>query len=153
MMDEALGNGVSRVSLRSVTPEDSERLFKWRSDPRVFKFMKTARAPIPEEHTIWMLNIVRDEQRYIVEALSIGPVGFVSWKKEGSRARLGIYIDPERWGVGFGRAAIRLAKKAARQGGCLEMIAEVNTDNYRALAMYKRCRFREKWIEMKADLL
>ena len=53
-----------------------------------------------------------------------------------------IYVDPEKWGQGFGKALSEAALQKARKGGFHEIILWVLRENHRARDFYERLGFQ-----------
>jgi ribosomal protein S18 acetylase RimI-like enzyme len=66
------------------------------------------------------------------EDLSPGTVGEV----------MAIYVHPDTWGLGFGKALMREALARLRSGGSAEVVLWVIEGNRRAVAFYERLGFK-----------
>lgn len=74
---------------------------------------------------------------------SAGVLAMRSRRKVAHRARFGISILKEYWGMGIGRALIEASIECARQGGYTQLELEVVADNERAVSLYRRAGFEE----------
>jgi ribosomal protein S18 acetylase RimI-like enzyme len=52
-------------------------------------------------------------------------------------------VVPKYRGMGVGRALLQAAEEHARRAGCCKMTLEVQDDNTRARALYRRCGFED----------
>ena len=66
-----------------------------------------------------------------------------SRRKVGHRARFGISILKEHWGMGIGRVLMEASIDCARRAGYTQLELEVVADNERALSLYRRAGFEE----------
>ena len=66
-----------------------------------------------------------------------------SRRKVAHRARCGISILKEYWGMGIGRVLIEASIDCARQAGYTQLELEAVADNERAVSLYRRAGFEE----------
>ena len=66
-----------------------------------------------------------------------------SRRKVAHRARFGISILREYWGMGIGRVLMEASIDCARQAGYSQLELEVVTDNERAVSLYRCAGFEE----------
>ena len=64
-------------------------------------------------------------------------------RKVAHRARFGISILKEYWGMGIGRALMDASVDCARGAGYTQLELEVVADNERAVSLYRRAGFEE----------
>ena len=77
----------------------------------------------------------------IVGSAGITAVG--SRRKVVHRARFGISILTEHWGLGIGRVLMESCIDCARRAGYSQLELEVVADNERAVSLYRRAGFEE----------
>ena len=77
----------------------------------------------------------------IVGSAGITAVG--SRRKVVHRARFGISVLKDCWGLGIGRALMESCIDCARRAGYTQLELEVVADNQRALSLYRRAGFEE----------
>ena len=77
----------------------------------------------------------------IVGSAGVTAVG--SRRKVVHRARFGISILTEHWGLGIGRVLMEASIDCARQAGYTQLELEVVADNQRAVSLYRRAGFEE----------
>ena len=82
----------------------------------------------------------------IIDGRIVGSAGVSavrSRRKVAHRARLGISILKEYWGMGIGRVLRDACVDCARQAGYTQLELEVVADNERAVSLYRRAGFEE----------
>lgn len=82
----------------------------------------------------------------IVDGRIVGSAGVSavrSRRKVAHRARFGISILKEYWGMGIGRVLMEVSIDCARQAGYTQLELEVVADNERAVSLYRRAGFEE----------
>lgn len=78
---------------------------------------------------------------WIVGSAGIAAVG--GRRKVVHRARFGISVLKEHWGMGIGRVLMGSCIDCARRAGYTQLELEVVADNERALSLYRRAGFEE----------
>lgn len=82
----------------------------------------------------------------VVDGKIVGSAGVTavgSRRKVGHRARFGISILKEHWGMGIGRVLMEASIDCARRAGYTQLELEVVADNGRAVSLYRRAGFEE----------
>ena len=82
----------------------------------------------------------------IIDGRIVGSAGVSavrSRRKVAHRARFGISVLQEHWGMGIGRVLMEASIDCARQAGYTQLELEVVADNERAAALYRRAGFEE----------
>ena len=82
----------------------------------------------------------------IVDGRIVGSAGVTaagSRRKVAHRARFGISILKEYWGMGIGRMLMESCIDCARRAGYTQLELEVVADNERAVSLYRRSGFEE----------
>lgn len=82
----------------------------------------------------------------VVDGKIVGSAGVSavrSRRKVAHRARFGISILKEHWGMGIGRMLTDASIDCARQAGYTQLELEVVADNERAVSLYRRAGFEE----------
>ena len=138
------------IDLRDLVPEDSERLFAWRREPEVNRWMSDQPPETLEAHQRWFDGFLKDSDRRGWIITSSGrPAGFLTLgglTDCNRRAEWGWYIgDPDARGRGVGRAAQALGlDKAFDTLGLHKVWAEVLADNEAALKAQAAAGFRRE---------
>ena len=82
----------------------------------------------------------------IIDGRIVGSAGVSAVRsrcKVAHRARFGISILKEHWGMGIGRVLMDTCVDCARQAGYSQLELEVVADNERAVSLYRRAGFEE----------
>ena len=82
----------------------------------------------------------------VIDGRIVGSVGVSavrSRRKVAHRARFGISILKEFWGMGIGRVLMETSIDCARRAGYTQLELEVVADNERAVSLYRRAGFEE----------
>jgi UDP-4-amino-4,6-dideoxy-N-acetyl-beta-L-altrosamine N-acetyltransferase len=138
------------IDLRPLKDEDSERLFRWRREPEVDRWMSDLPAASADEHGRWFDDFCADPDRrgWIITA-DDQPAGFLTLTgviSRHRRAAWGWYIgEADARGRGAGRAAQALGLDLAFDELGLEKVsAEVLADNDVALKAQAAAGFRRE---------
>lgn len=118
-----------------------------------------ARAKADTDFVAWLPDGVttRGHSWFVVEDEAGARVGSV-WLVERQRSGvpychlLDIRIDPDWRGRGFGRQAMRLLEREARQRGCAAIELNVFGSNAVARALYRAEGYRETFVTMRKPL-
>ena len=100
-----------------------------------------ARSLVETEHSDNEVELVAVLDGRIVGSAGVTAVG--GRRKVAHRARFGISILKEYWGMGIGRALMDASVDCARQAGYTQLELEVVADNERAVSLYCRAGFEE----------
>ena len=100
-----------------------------------------ARSLAETEHSNNEVELVAVVDGKIVGSAGVSAVR--SRRKVAHRARFGISILKEYWGMGIGRVLMEASIDCARQAGYTQLELEVVADNQRALSLYRRAGFEE----------
>lgn len=131
------------VALEPVTPESAPAVVEWMRELYEHEHIpfdaSAARATLaellahPEYGRAWLLLADGKPVGYAVVALAF------SLEFGGRSAFLDeLYVRPSSRGRGVGSIALRLLQAACRRFGALSVALEVNLDNTRAEALYRR---------------
>jgi UDP-2,4-diacetamido-2,4,6-trideoxy-beta-L-altropyranose hydrolase len=105
------------VTVRLVEPGDAQLLLMWQRDPRTRRFARKPEIPTPEEHAAWLAGKLADPG--CIPAIVLhgdSPAGALRLDRltdpEGGTAfEISLYIDPDSYRMGIGRAALELARR------------------------------------------
>jgi RimJ/RimL family protein N-acetyltransferase len=137
------------IELREITAEDSERLFRWRLEPEVDRWMYSS-PPSREAHRAWFAGYLADPNRSGWIILEGGaPAGSMMLEgvtKPQRRAKLSWYIgEADARGRGAGRAAQVLGLDLAfGRYGMRKVWSEVVVGNVTALKALAASGFRRE---------
>lgn len=98
----AAGMGVSDIDIRTVNPDDSEKLFLWRNHTTIRQFSRNS-APIEwDDHCRWFAALLNDSNRVLLIGLrGDEAVGVVRFDILDVQAEISIYLVPGIVGYGF----------------------------------------------------
>jgi UDP-4-amino-4,6-dideoxy-N-acetyl-beta-L-altrosamine N-acetyltransferase len=138
------------IELRDVVWEDAERLFLWRREPEVDRWMYQAAPTDYDLHLAWLDDLLTNPDRtsWVIQENG-NACGFLMLKglvDTQQRAQWGWYIgEPEARGRGAGRAAQALGlDRAFFDFGLQKVWSEVLTDNETALKAQAAAGFRRE---------
>ena len=143
------------IDLRPVRDDDSDRLFAWRREPEVDRWMSDLPAHSFDEHRLWFNGFLADpDRRGWIITYNDAPAGFLTLtglQSRHRRADWGWYIgDASARGRGAGRAAQALGLDLAFDAFGLEKVcAEVLADNDVALKAQTAAGFRREGYRRK----
>ena len=100
-----------------------------------------ARSLAETEHSNNEVELVAVVDGKIVGSAGVSAVR--SRRKVAHRARFGISVLKEYWGMGIGRVLMEASIDCARQAGYTQLELEVVADNERAVSLYRRAGFEE----------
>jgi UDP-4-amino-4,6-dideoxy-N-acetyl-beta-L-altrosamine N-acetyltransferase len=138
------------IKLRALSQDDAERLFLWRREPEVDRWMYQSPPPEYSIHEAWLEGFLKDPDRVgwiIME--NDRPCGFLMLKgltETQQRAQWGWYIgEAAARGRGAGRAAQALGlDHAFLDFGLQKVWSEVLADNEAALKAQAAAGFRRE---------
>ncbi len=130
-------------------PDDEARLYGWRREPEVDRWMDADPPPDPQVHAAWFLSVRNDPDRRGWMVLQSGaPVGFLQMTGITSRQRRGQwrwYIgEADARGKGAGRAAQALGLDHAFNFGLRKVWSEVVAGNEVAIKAQAAAGFRRE---------
>ena len=137
------------IALRPVEPTDEARLYGWRREPDIDRWMDADAPVTPEIHAAWFSDLLVNPDRRGWIVLQAGaPVGFMHLTGLTSRQRRGQwrwYIgEPDARGKGAGRAAQALGLDHAFGFGLRKVWSEVVAGNETALKAQAAAGFRRE---------
>ena len=138
------------IELRDLSPEDEERLYAWRSEPEVARWMSDADVSGREAHRAWFgaLSSDPDLKGWIIQrgGRPAGLLTVTGLSGHHRRAALNWFVgDREARGRGVGRAAQVLGlDRAFGELGLHKVFAEVMANNDAALKMLAGIGFRRE---------
>lgn len=137
------------IALRPVEAEDEARLYAWRREPEVDRWMDADPPSSTEQHAGWFANLRSSpDRRGWIVTLADKPCGFLQITGIESRQRRGQwrwYIgDPDARGKGAGRAAQALGLDHAFGFGLRKVWSEVVAGNEIAIKAQAAAGFRRE---------
>lgn len=137
------------IELRPVEPDDEARLYAWRREPEVDRWMDADPPASPQVHAAWLQSVRMDPDRRGWMVVQDGaPVGFLQISGVTSRQKRGQwrwYIgEPDARGKGAGRAAQALGLDHAFGFGLRKVWSEVVAGNDAAMKAQAAAGFRRE---------
>jgi UDP-2,4-diacetamido-2,4,6-trideoxy-beta-L-altropyranose hydrolase len=148
------GQGAQRVSwrlhsgpmqMRAATPEDEEKVLRWRNDPAVRRFSGSSATITPQEHTIWYARTLGDSNcQLLIGSDARGDAGVVRYDVAQDVAKVSIYVKPQRLGTGTGHALLAAGERwlAARRPSVTAISADVHADNRASARLFADAGYR-----------
>ncbi|HEV8671256.1 MAG TPA: GNAT family protein [Candidatus Limnocylindria bacterium] len=145
----------ARVTLRPMTHADAPHVVRWANDPD-FAWYQWGRRPgrFPDDNAArkWMDVIAEHRGVMFViehEGCAVGQANYRDVQPKGKSAEVGIGIgEPELWGKGLGREALRLlVRHLVDDLGLHRITLSVLAYNDRAIASYQAAGFEVEGIE------
>jgi|SRR5215217_1518559 len=138
------------IELRDLLPEDEERLFAWRGEPEVARWMSDADVSGREAHRAWFAQLSEDSdlRGWIIQrgGRPSGLLTLTGLAGHHRRAAWNWFVgDREARGRGVGRAAQVLGlDRAFGELGLHKVWAEVMADNDAAMKVQTGAGFRRE---------
>lgn len=138
------------IELRDLLPEDEERLFAWRGDPQVARWMSDADVSGREAHRAWFAQLSDDPdlRGWMIQRAGkpSGLLTLTGLTGHHRRAAWNWFVgDSEARGRGVGRAAQVLGlDRAFGEQGLHKVFAEVMADNDAAMKVMMGAGFRRE---------
>lgn len=102
------------VVLDTIDPHFSEMLRRWRNDPRVWKWCRQNDLIDQMSQDRWLERQSADPtiKMYLIreadeDKFPIGVCGLTSIDQVNRRAEFSLYVDPDKWGKGYGERGLR----------------------------------------------
>ena len=138
------------VALRSLRPDDKDRLLAWRNSPEVAGYMYTDHQIAPAEHERWFKGIEGDARRaYWVIEMDGEPVGLANLydiDRVNGRCAWAYYLaEPSVRGKGVGGfVEYRMIETAFGAFGLSKLWCEVLISNRGVWRMHQKFGFKEE---------
>lgn len=88
--------GCNGIEIRTVKPDDSERLFNWRNHPTIRAVSRNTDTIKWEDHSRWFASVLSDPNRFLLIGESYGEsIGVVRFDIRNNEAEVSIYLVPD----------------------------------------------------------
>ncbi|MDZ7771691.1 MAG: GNAT family protein [Balneolaceae bacterium] len=143
----------SRIRLRPLRKEDSDRFYRWITDRDLLLYNATYHPVSEYEHEEWVETMLegRDDMvlfviEHIEDEIPIGSCQLKEIHRTHRRAELQIRIgERDYWGQGLGTEAVNKLVRFAFQDLNLHRVQlEVHAPNTRAIKTYEKCGFEHE---------
>jgi UDP-4-amino-4,6-dideoxy-N-acetyl-beta-L-altrosamine N-acetyltransferase len=138
------------VELRSLRPEDRDRLLAWRNAPEVSAYMYSDHEITPEEHARWFYGVAGDARRaYWIIEMDGAPVGLANLydiDRTHRRCAWAYYLaEPQVRGRGVGSyVEYVMIEKVFGEFGLNKLWCEVLASNEAVWKLHERFGFRQE---------
>ncbi|HVY33311.1 MAG TPA: UDP-4-amino-4,6-dideoxy-N-acetyl-beta-L-altrosamine N-acetyltransferase [Caulobacteraceae bacterium] len=138
---------MTAVVLRTLQPDDKDRLLAWRNSPEVSAYMYSDHAISPEEHARWFAGIAGDDRRDYriieVDGVPVGLANFYEIDRVQGRASWAFYLaDPSVRGKGVGGIVEYLMiERAFGELGLRKLWCEVLASNEAVWKLHQKFGF------------
>ena len=131
------------VRLRPATPDDAERLWRWRNDPDTRRASWNEQAVPRAQHERWLADILARPDRKLYVALADGAeVGTVRLDLAEDQAEVSITVAPECRGGGLAaEMLLALAEEAFSALALDRLVARVKGSNPASRAAFERAGY------------
>ncbi len=143
-----------RLTLESFRIEDSEEIFKIRSDDRVMKYLDRDNHKTVEESKIMIQKIIQTYKdraginwsiRNKVSFELIGYIGFWDLIRENVRAEIGYALKPEYWGKGYmSETLFKVLDFGFNEFKLHSVLGNVNPRNERSIKLLEKFGFKKE---------
>ena len=137
-----------KVILRKLTNEDLNLVYKWRNDPKIRANMFNTRRISKSEHLRYWKKRLRKGNCYIITTLGKA-IGFAKLDKTLEGYEVGIYIDPQEQGNGYGTLALNAVKKIAVSKRIKVLFARIKINNRASQKIFEKNGFKAKYAYLE----
>ena len=140
--------------LESFDIQDSEELFKMRSDYRVMKYLDRDNHKTVEESKAMIRMILQSYEdkagiNWIIRKKAssevVGYIGYWNLIREHVRAEIGYALKPEHWGKGYmSEALLKVLEYGFNEFKLHSVLGNVNPGNKRSIDLLKKFGFRKE---------
>lgn len=141
--------------LRPAQVNDMLLLFQWANDETVRKNAFHTEKITLEEHSKWFTNLLQDDnQRQYLLISDKEPVGQIRISLEGYTGIISYSIAPEKRGLGYGKAMIRLLQQQVEKEvpHIKTLVAKVKPSNISSVHCFKQNGFKEVYQQYEFDM-
>lgn len=132
------------VPFQDLSPEEAERVLRWRNHPEVRRWMLSEDPIPPEKHRTFVRNLAKDPANRYWKVEETGVIYLNRIDRETATGEVGLYANPEEQAPGRGTRLLRLLLEIAFGEMALERVTlEALEENQRALGLYRKFGFRE----------
>ena len=127
---------IDALAIRPATPDDGEKIWRWRNAPDVRLASLEGKEITLPDHLDWFGKALVDPDREILVAEYAGkPIGMVRFDKAGDAATVSILLDAEYRGRGLAGPVLSIAIVFSRFSSA-RLRAQVKQDNSASLALF-----------------
>ena len=131
--------------MRAATPEDEDKVLRWRNDPVVRRFSGSNATITSQEHAAWYARTLENLNCDLLVGWDArGEAGVVRYDIAQDVAKVSIYVKPQRLGTGTGPALLAAGERwlAARRPSVTAISADVNAENRASARLFADSGYR-----------
>lgn len=128
--------------IREALPSDVDVIFKWSNDPLVREQSFSSEKISYDSHCEWYSKKLVDKNShlYIVEEKE-RRLGLVRFHKDNKEAVIGVVIDRDYRGQGYGAKLIKIGLEKYFDFNSLMVLAFIKKDNTASIRAFEKARF------------
>lgn len=135
-----------QLELRFAKAEDVELTYRWAIDPVIRKYSFNQHIILPEEHSSWFLEKVKDSHSsYFIVTLQNTPLGAIRFDLKGTDAIISYHVDSGYHGSGIGlavlKAGIEKYSKCKHTYPVNRLVGYVHRENIASIRIFERFGF------------
>ena len=143
------------VTLRPATADDCALMLEWQRHPTTRRYARNPSVPREAEHRAWLERKLADSATLLNIVLHGNePAGVLRLDRiapgAGPVYEISILVDPEKRGLGLGKAAVALAGRLVPEA---QLFAEVHPDNAASRLLFLSAGFRGAGGSYRRDAL
>jgi len=141
----ALTLHADQLQLRRARPDDCERIWRWRNDPRTRQSAFDPRPIDLAAHRRWYQGVLDNpRQTLLIGAILDQAVGVLRYDVDEESAEISVYLDPERHGLGLGGQLIAAGSRLIRDAlpAVTDLVARVRPENAASLKAFRDAGYR-----------
>jgi len=141
-----------RIYYPGIEDKDADLIVKWRSDPKVYRYFKSAHKISKDEHVNWYKNTyLNNINRYdwmCFERTTSKRIGVFGIVVDGDSAEVNYLLSPDAQHKGYAKeGVINIIEYAKSKWSIKHVFAEIHIDNKPSIDLAERIGF----IKSKCD--
>ncbi len=137
------------ITIDIFTNKYLENLLAWFDNKNNREFMTTKSLNLEQAKAL--IKSSNEKKCYVIKKDNT-PIGYCMLKEINSNPKIGIMIDEQYQGKGYGHKAMGLLHLQAKKHGCTKIGLMVKTKNITAINLYKKLNYKTTNYIMELDL-
>lgn len=133
------------ITIKQFDLKDVDYIMRLFSNPKNREFQKTKR--IDRDKALKLITSTKVKIVYGV-FLEDELIGYAMLKDFPNNAKIGISLDEQFWGHGYGLETMKLLEEEARKNNCKRISLLVDERNERALNLYKKLNYQDTKLKL-----
>jgi len=131
------------LSIREVEEKDCKKLFQWANDPQTRSNSLNSTEIKYENHIKWFKSKLNDENSHLFLCYNIDEeIGLIRFEKKNDKWNVGIVIDPQARGKGFGKETLNLGLQEFSKLYTDVVLAQIKEDNIGSIKIFEANGFK-----------